>query len=139
MKKQVFRVSCVRILIVFAVLLQFFIPEARAKETGRIVVLSPRDISEFRGINEVEFIWDNIPGVSGYHIILARDRRFKDIVYENSRVPETSAVIGDLDLGTYFFKVTPVNGSGTDGGPSETLSLIVVPPPPVRTPQYLDQ
>lgn len=94
------------------------------------LVLSPHDISEFRGVNEVEFIWLKMPGTATYHIVLAKDRRFRHIVHENSNVTDTSYVIGNLDLGTYFFRVSPAGG--TQGNFSETLSLIVVPPPPVK-------
>lgn len=105
----------------------------RAKKESAIV-LSPMDISEFRGVNSVEFIWLRIPGAARYHIVLARDRRFKRIVHENAGVTDTSYIVGELDFGTYFFRV---NAISPDGGPhtvSDTVSMIVVPPPPSRTP-----
>ncbi len=104
------------------------VPEVKGEAP---LVLSPHDISEFRGVNEVEFIWLKMPGATAYHIVLAKDRRFKHIVHENSHVSDTSYIIGNLDLGTYFFRVSPADG-GIQGRFSETLSLIVVPPPPVR-------
>ena len=103
-------------------------------KTESPLVLSPKDIAEFRGINNIEFIWLRIPGASKYHVLLSKDRRFKHIVHESSEIPEASCKIGDLDFGTYFFKVAAVSPDGAEGPFSDTLSFIIVPPAPARTP-----
>jgi len=108
-------------------------------KTERPLILSPKDISEFRGRNTIEFVWLKIPGAARYHVVLAKDRGFRQIVRESSGVAEASYNIGDLDFGTFFFKVAAISPDGTAGPFSETLSFIIVPPPPARTPLLLTE
>lgn len=99
------------------------------------LISSPEELSEFRDINKIEFLWRNVPTVAGYHIILAKDRTFKNIIHENSRVAGTSYTIENLDFGTYFFKVSSVSSNGAEGPFSDTLTFIIIPPPPTEIPR----
>lgn len=96
------------------------------------LILSPHETSEFRDIHKIKFIWREVPAAVGYHVILARDRRFKNIIHENANVANTSYTIENLDYGTYFFKISSISSNGTEGPFSDTLTFIIVPPPPVN-------
>jgi peptidoglycan-associated lipoprotein len=92
-------------------------------------IIYPRDISEFKGKIGVEFSWAPVSGAHGYHIILARDNDFKKIVYSNENVSGTSHMIGDLDYGIYYFKVSPVVEGSRGRKFSPTKSYVIAPPP----------
>jgi len=101
-----------------------------ASALDKPVVISPKEISEFRGVSEIEFKWTDIAGASQYHVTLAKDRKFKHVVHDNPNVTGTSYRISDLDFGTYFFRVSPSAEDSSEGPFSNTLSFIIVPPPP---------
>lgn len=97
-------------------------------------ILSPAERSELRGAYKVLFTWSEAPGAAAYHIVLARDRRFKNIVYEDRKVVNISSQVENLGYGTYFFKISSVGLDGSEGPFSDMLTFIVVPPPPLKIP-----
>ena len=96
------------------------------------LIITPPERAEFRNINDIEFNWNKVPGAAKYHVILARDRTFKQIVYENTNVAETSVTIMYLDYGPHFFKISSIAQDGSEGPFSDTLTFIITPPPPVK-------
>jgi hypothetical protein len=100
-------------------------------------IIAPAEIAELRGVDHVTFTWQGVQGAAGYHLVLARDRRFKHIVAENIHVNSTSYTVGNLNYGTYFLEISSVSAGG-EGPFSQRLSFIVVPPPPAGvSPQEL--
>ena len=99
------------------------------------VVISPAEIAELGGVDHVTFTWHEVQGAASYHVVLATDRRFKNIVSEDPRVSGTSYTVRDLNYGTYFFKISSVSAEGAEGPFSKRLTFIVVPPPPADTGQ----
>jgi hypothetical protein len=97
-------------------------------------IILPEEISEFRDIHDTEVRWSKVPRAAVYHVILARDRIFKDIFYENTQVPDTSLHIRNLDYGTYYIKVRAVSKEGKEGPFSDTRPFIIVPPTPRNFP-----
>ena len=97
-------------------------------------IILPEEISEFRDIHDIEVKWTQVPRAAIYHIILARDRAFKYIFYENTQVPDTYLQIRNLDYGTYYIKVCAVSKDGKEGPFSDVRPFIIVPPPPRNIP-----
>jgi hypothetical protein len=97
-------------------------------------IILPEEISEFRDIHDIEVRWSQVPRAAVYHVILARDRTFKYIFYENTQVPDTSLQIRNLDYGTYYIKVCAVSKDGKEGPFSDARPFIIVPPPPRNVP-----
>ena len=93
-------------------------------------IILPEEISEFRDIHDMEVKWSQVPRAAVYHLILARDRAFNYILYENTQVPDTSLQIRNLDYGTYYIKVCAVSKDGKEGPFSDVRPFIIVPPPP---------
>ena len=93
-------------------------------------IILPKEISEFRDIHDMEVKWSQVPRAAVYHLILARDRAFKYIFYENTKVPDTTLQIRNLDYGTYYIKVCAVSKEGKEGPFSDARPFIIVPPPP---------
>lgn len=94
-------------------------------------ILAPEEIAEFRNQNDVEFVWSKVRRADSYHVVLARDRMFTRIVYENPRVSETSITIRNLDFGPHFFKIRCIARDGTEGPFSDIRTFIIAPPPPL--------
>jgi hypothetical protein len=97
-------------------------------------IILPEEISEFRDIHDLEVKWTQVPRAAVYRLIIARDRAFKYIFYEDTRVPGTSLHISNLDYGTYYIKVCAVSKDGKEGPFSDVRPFIIVPPPPRNIP-----
>lgn len=110
--------------------------ELKQEETGPLVIFYPRERTEFRNVNEITFLWREIPRAARYHVILAKDRNFTDIIHENSNVTRNSYAIEGLNYGTYFFRVLSRLSDNTQGPSSDTLSFIIGPPKPSKLPLY---
>lgn len=93
-------------------------------------ITSPKEISELRGIHDITFSWQTVPGAAGYHFVLARDRAFKRIIREIAKADGNSLFITRLDYGIYYVKVSPVANDGTEGPFSDTVSFVITLPPP---------
>jgi len=93
-------------------------------------ILFPGEIAELRGASDVTFRWTAVPGAAGYHIVLAKDRSFRTVVYENTKVSDTSYKVENLDYGTYFFRIASIAADGSEGPFSDRLSFIIAPHPP---------
>ena len=91
------------------------------------LITSPEEIEELRNIFDVNIKWHGVPRAAGYHVVLARDRTFKYVVFENAKVSGTSVRIGNLDYGTYFLKISTISKEGVEGFFSSTRSFIIVP------------
>jgi hypothetical protein len=109
----------------------------KSKEPRSLVILSPRERSEFRNVNKVTFLWSRVPQAVSYHVILAKDRTFTSVVYEDQNVTIPTYTIEGLNYGTYFFKVRSRLSSNAEGPSSETLSFIIIPPQPSTQPLIL--
>ncbi len=93
-------------------------------------ILSPPDMSEIRGVFRIAFSWSKVPDAAGYHIVLSRDRRFRNIAYENVRLTDSSCVVDNLGYGTYFFKISSVGSDGIEGPFSDMHTFVIAPSPP---------
>jgi hypothetical protein len=93
-------------------------------------ILAPKDISEFRDTTRVEFKWRVVPNAKQYHVVIAKDRKFRKLMHQNMEVRDFYYLPSDLDYGTYFFRVSSVSADGTEGPFSDTISFVIVPPPP---------
>jgi hypothetical protein len=111
--------------------------EPAQEEVGSLVILSPRELSEFRNVNKVTFLWRRVPQAVSYHVILAKDRTFTSIVLEDQNITIPTFTIEGLNYGTYFFKVRSRLSNNAEGPSSEILSFIIVPPQPSTEPLIL--
>jgi hypothetical protein len=72
-----------------------------------IRVVGPEDnkVYESRNLSpSVKFEWNADPSVSGYRLVIARDRGFTDVVHDE-HLSGTRMTHGNLDSGTYYWKV----------------------------------
>ena len=118
------------LIVVLSVFLFSFPGSAARAEPGAPAILEPLEISQHRGADNLEVKWETPSGTETTHLILARDRFFRRIAYENTHVPGTFFLLENLNYGTYFLKVAAVSVSGKKGPFSETRTFIITPPPP---------
>jgi hypothetical protein len=104
---------------------------------GSLVILSPRERSEFRNVNKITFLWSRVPQAARYHVIIAKDRTFTSVVQEDQNVTIPTYTIEGLNYGTYFLKVRSRLSNNAEGPSSKTLSFIIVPPQPSTEPLIL--
>ena len=100
------------------------------KDLSRPVIISPKEISEFRGIYDIPFKWLRVPYAESYHFLLANDRSFRFMVHEERNITGDSLLIQNLGYGTYYVKVSAIGKNGREGPFSDTVSFIISPPPP---------
>ena len=93
-------------------------------------IVSPGEIEQFPGMESVEIRWNAAPGATFYHLILARDRSFRKIVFENNMIPSTIFLDEHLNYGTYFLKIRSSSPTGANGPFSETRTFVLTPPLP---------
>ena len=79
------------------------------------LITAPEEIAEIRDVFDLDVKWSNVPSAAGYHIILARDGLFKNIIFENAKITGTFIRIRNLDYSTYFLKISSIAKDGTEG------------------------
>ena len=78
-----------------------------------VTLFSPSDKSENIPLDQ-QFTWRKSNYADHYHLQLATDAAFQNIVYENSNVTDTSLTVTNLNYEThYFWKVEAKNTYGT--------------------------
>jgi hypothetical protein len=91
------------------------------------VIITPVERSEFRGIYHIEVTWRTVVRAARYHLVLAKDRSFRHIIFEDTQVNGNALLMKDLDYGTYFLKMSSVAKDGKEGPFSDTVAFIITP------------
>lgn len=76
------------------------------------------------GLSAVDFVWQPVPGVEGYRIVIARDRALNDRLADE-RVAEPRFHYGGLPVGVYYWSVQGRTG-WTFGEASEARRIALV-------------
>ncbi|UCG77274.1 MAG: FecR domain-containing protein [Nitrospirota bacterium] len=104
-----------------------------------VLLDSPRDSMKYyyRELPpRIEFRWKEQKGSERYRFVLASDPFFEDILVDE-RVAESSFTIGNLNKGTYFWRVSTISG-WSEGSFSETrkIDIVLDRDPPVLRVDY---
>jgi ferric-dicitrate binding protein FerR (iron transport regulator) len=62
----------------------------------------------------VTFEWAAVTGANRYHLIVATDRYFTNVVYESSRIQGTRTRIPELRPGMYYWRVSSIDRQGNE-------------------------
>ena len=92
---------------------------------GTLDAPEPQEVIRGDVFNQL-FRWNVVSGASAYHLIIARDERFFDVVEERQVGPEASVRIPSLEPGTYFWQVSTVGAGGFEGSFSESRYFVFV-------------
>jgi hypothetical protein len=85
----------------------------------------PQEVIRRDEFNQL-FRWSPVSGASAYHLVIAKDELFFDIVEQRQVGPEASVRIPSLEPGTYFWRVSTVGPGGFEGAPSESRYFVFV-------------
>lgn len=85
----------------------------------------PQEVIRRDEFNEL-FRWSTVSGASAYHLVIAKDELFFDIVEQRHVGPEASVRIPSLEPGTYFWRVSTVGTGGFEGSFSESRYFVFV-------------
>ncbi len=83
----------------------------------------------------VNFVWESVREASRYHLMVARDRYFNNILYDNARIGNTGAQVRDMEAGVYYWKVSSVDSKGRESlfSPFSVFRLVHDQTPPLLT------
>ncbi|MBN2655142.1 MAG: FecR domain-containing protein [Nitrospirae bacterium] len=92
---------------------------------------SPADKAEIRSRQKtVEFSWLKVSDAVSYHLQIAEDREFTEVVNDISGIKQPEYMTKPLDYKTYYFRLCSAAQDGYEAAWSDTQSFTVVPPPP---------
>jgi len=62
----------------------------------------------------VKFSWGWLKEAKNYHLVVATDRYFSNIIYDNRKVGSTSATVKGLAPGLYYWRISSVDSRGQE-------------------------
>ena len=92
-------------------------------------IQSPSEGAELRE-KTARFEWLKVTQAAKYHLQVAEDPNFEVIVEDAKNITNVSYKLTNLDFKTYFFRIRSIAADGYEGIWSDTLSFIIIPPPP---------
>jgi len=81
----------------------------------------------------VNFVWDRVREAASYHLMVARDRYFTNVVYNNSKIRNTGVRLSEMEPGIYYWKVSSVDPKGRESlfSPFSVFRLVQDKVPPL--------
>lgn len=83
----------------------------------------------------VNFVWERVKDASTYHLMVAQDRYFANLVYDNARIRGTGTRIPNMEAGVYYWRVSSVDKKGRESlfSPFSVFRLVQDQTPPLLT------
>ena len=85
----------------------------------------PQEVIRDEELNQL-FRWSPVPGASAYHLVIAKNDLFFDVVDEREVGREASVRISGLEPGTYFWRVSTIGSGGFEGSFTESRYFVFV-------------
>ena len=85
----------------------------------------PQEVIRGEEFNQL-FRWSPVPGAFAYHLVVAKDDLFFDVVDERQVGREASIRIPSLEPGTYFWRVSTLGSGGFEGAFTESRYFVFV-------------
>lgn len=85
----------------------------------------PQEVIRGEEFNQL-FRWSTVSSASAYHLVIAKDELFFDVVEQRRVGPEASVRIPSLEPGTYFWRVSTLGAGGFEGSFSESRYFVFV-------------
>lgn len=99
-------------------------------------LLGPEEGSEWRVANP-PFRWRPVEGAAGYVLEVCGDKECGRLVARVAEINEAEYRTAELEVGSFFWRVTPVSLSGLDGYPSATEGFTILSIGPDSTPPVI--
>jgi len=83
----------------------------------------------------VSFLWQPVREASRYHLMVAHDRYFTNVLYDNARISGTGAQVPGMEAGVYYWRVSSVDSKGRESlfSPFSVFRLVHDQTPPLLT------
>ncbi|MGD8353751.1 MAG: FecR domain-containing protein [Pseudomonadota bacterium] len=83
----------------------------------------------------VSFVWERVKEARTYHLMVAHDRYFTNVLYDNSRITGTGAQVPNMEAGVYYWRVSSVDSKGRESlfSPFSVFRLVHDQTPPLLT------
>lgn len=93
------------------------------------LIESPAEGAEYRGWS-IKCRWSKVEGAVAYHLRIAEDKEFQEIIEDRADIKDLEFDTGTLDDKTYYFTIRSIAQDGFAGEWSDPVSFVAVPPPP---------
>ncbi|MDF1527066.1 MAG: FecR domain-containing protein [bacterium] len=83
----------------------------------------------------VNFVWESVKGAASYHLMVAHDRYFSNLLYDNAKIRGTGTQVDNMEAGVYYWRVSSVDGKGRESlsSPFSVFRLVHDQTPPLLT------
>jgi hypothetical protein len=92
---------------------------------GALETPQPQEVIRGEELDQI-FRWSPVAGAGGYHLVIAKDETFFDVVDERHVGREASIRIPSLEPGTYFWRVSTIGPGGFEGPFTESRYFVFV-------------
>lgn len=111
---------------------------SRGKLLGVPVPQAPPNLDWRVGAREdfpVNFVWERVREAAYYHLMVARDRYFTNVLYDNARIRDTGIRIPNMKAGVYYWRVSSLDSKGRESlsSPFSVFRLVHDQTPPLLT------
>jgi hypothetical protein len=111
---------------------------SRGKLLGVPVPQAPPNLDWRVGAREkvpVNFVWERVREAATYHLMVARDRYFTNLMYDNARIKSTGIKVPAMEAGVYYWRVSSVDSKGRESlsSPFSVFRLVHDQMPPLLT------
>ena len=111
---------------------------SRGKLLGVPVPQAPRNLDWRVSAREkvsVNFVWERVNAAASYHLMVAYDRYFTNLIYDSARIKGTGIQLNDVEAGVYYWRVSSIDSKGRESlsSPFSVFRLVHDQTPPLLT------
>ena len=111
---------------------------SRGKLLGVPVLQAPGNLDWRVSVREkipVNFVWERVREAGTYHLMVAYDRYFTNLLYDNASIRNTGAQVPNMEAGVYYWRVSSVDSKGRESlfSPFSVFRLVHDQTPPLLT------
>lgn len=83
----------------------------------------------------VNFVWERVREAATYRLMVAYDRYFSNVLYDNARIRSTGTQVPNMEAGVYYWRVSSADSKGRESffSPFSVFRLVHDQTPPLLT------
>jgi len=83
----------------------------------------------------VNFVWERVREAATYRLMVASDRYFSNLLYDNARIKGTGTQVANMEAGVYYWRVSSADSKGRESlfSPFSVFRLVHDQTPPLLT------
>ena len=83
----------------------------------------------------VNFVWERVREATTYRLMVASDRYFSNLLYDNARIKGTGTQVANMEAGVYYWRVSSADSKGRESlfSPFSVFRLVHDQTPPLLT------